>query len=110
MRVVFPCKGVIVLAKEDMQKLENFYKTKLTTSKLYDYYQTSNIAVQVGHFNYFPKNYSFVLKDANLLSIKQLRDILNTNTQQPAVEEKEDTISDESILSHPFFQTLKPVD
>lgn len=116
MRVVFPCKGVIILAKDDMQKIESFYKTKLMTSKLYDYYKSSDVAVQIGNFNYFPKNYSFVLKDANLLSIKQLRDVLDMNT--PSKESshtkeelsEETPISDNSIASHPFFQTLRPID
>ena len=119
MRVVFPCKGVIVLTKEDMQKLGSFYQTKLMTSKMYEYYKTSDVSLQIGNFDYFPKKYSFVLKDANLLSIKQLRSILdmnvpqknattaqNTPTKTPEVEEK---ISDASISSHPFFQTLKTI-
>lgn len=113
MRVVFPCKGVIVLTKEDMQKLGSFYQTKLMTSKMYEYYKTSDVSLQIGNFDYFPKKYSFVLKDANLLSIKQLRSILDMNvpqknatTKTPEVEEK---ISDASISSHPFFQTLKPI-
>lgn len=117
MRVVFPCKGVIILAKDDMKKLESFYKTKLMTSKLYDYYKASDVAVQIGNFNYFPKNHSFVLKDANLLSIKQLRSILNMNTptnETSHIEEtnslEESPISDNSITSHPFFQTLRPID
>lgn len=116
MRVVFPCKGVIILSKDDMQKLESFYKTKLMTSKLYDYYKTSDVAVQIGNFNYFPKNYSFVLKDANLLSIKKLRDALDMSSPEqetPHLEEKsieETPISDASIASHPFFQTLRPID
>ncbi len=112
MKAVFPCKGVLILEKNSIDQLENFYVTKLMNSKLYNYYKTSDVAVQIGNFNYFPKNYSFVLKDANLLSIKKLRDTLEMVDSEPEEDYDldETPISDESILSHPFFKTLKPID
>ena len=41
MRVVFPCKGSIVLTKKDIETLKSFYETKLKTSKVYEMYNSS---------------------------------------------------------------------
>lgn len=117
MKVVFPCKGVIVLTKEDVQTLNSFYTTNLMTSKVYEIYNTSEFIIQVGNFNYLPKKKSLVLDESQLLSIPKLRSILNmptttSSTTSPIIEDVEENneLSDETILSHPFFKTLKPLD
>lgn len=123
MKVVFPCPGSIVLLKQDLDTLKAFYNTSLITSKMNDFYKTSTSIVQVGNFNYIPPRDVLVLHNANLLTIEKMRGILGiaepqTSTQEvtPTVEKQtteQDTnntpISDNDLLSNPFFQTLKPL-
>ena len=117
MKVVFPCTGSLVLLKQDLETLKAFYNTNLLTSKLVETYKTSNVTVQVGNFNYIPRKSSLVLYKANVLTIEKMRKILGIYkepTPQPVTQEKtvsnvEEKISDNDILSNPFFQTLKPL-
>ena len=117
MKVVFPCKGSLVLLKQDLESLKAFYNTTILTSKLLETYRNSNTSVQVENFEYLPLNNSLILDESNLLSIEKMRDILksqNTKSSSPTVNDnisKEDTsqISDNDILSNPFFQTLSPL-
>lgn len=120
MKVVFPCKGSLVLLKQDLETLQAFYNTTILTSKLLDVYKTSNVMVQVGNFNYIPVKSSLVLYKANLLTIEKMRNILGiynensvsrqTSTQTTVKEEnKAEPISDNDLLSNPFFQTLTPL-
>lgn len=116
MKVVFPCTGSLVLLKQDLETLNAFYNTNLLTSKLVETYKTSNVTVQVGNFNYIPRNSSVVLYKANVLTIEKMRKILGIYKEptpqvqpqkpEPKVEEK---ISDNDLLSNPFFQTLRPL-
>ena len=130
MKVVFPCKGSIVLTKNDIETLEAFYNTKLITSKMYEYYQSSAYMLQVGNFKYLPKNYSIRLHNASLMNIRKMRELLGLPVtpdmpdpekmsppqsgpktkiirQNPNNDDK--PITDDHLLSHPFFQTLKPI-
>lgn len=126
MKVVFPCKGAIVLLKQDLETLEAFYNTSILTSKMLDIYKASNVMVQVGNFNYVPQKSGLVLYKANLLSIDSMRKILglyqepeknaqpvesssSSKEQDVSSQEKETPISDNDILSNPFFQTLRPL-
>lgn len=111
MKAVFPCKGVVVLTKNDVEALEAFYKTTLLTSKMNQIYGNTDYSVQVGNFNYLPPKTTIILNEQTLLTIPKLRSIMNKSTivkKEPKIEE--DTISDEDILSHPFFKTLKPIE
>lgn len=123
MKVVFPCKGSLVLLKQDLETLEAFYNTSILTSKMLDIYKSSNVMVQVGNFNYVPQKSALVLYKVNLLTIEKMRKILGiyqeTSEQEqvqasaptPAVsqDKNESPISDNDLLSNPFFQTLKPL-
>lgn len=129
MKVVFPCKGSLVLLKQDLETLEAFYNTSILTSKMLDIYKASNVMVQVGNFNYIPQKSALVLYKANLLTIEKMRKILGiyNTTSTPAVASEKTTsnasvqsttisgtdnnapISDNDLLSNPFFQTLKPL-
>ena len=129
MKVVFPCKGSRVLLKQDLETLEAFYNSSILTSKMLDIYKTSNVMVQVGNFNYVPQKSNLILYKANLLTIEKMRKILglyngntvdNTTSKQTSnsisstnnVTSQQDNtapISDNDLLSNPFFQTLKPL-
>ncbi len=128
MKVVFPCKGSLVLLKQDLETLEAFYNTSILTSKMLDIYKASNVMVQVGNFNYIPQKSALVLYKVNLLTIEKMRKILgiynekvaqpgnsqspiNTSSQTRPTEaiNNEAPISDNDLLSNPFFQTLKPL-
>lgn len=121
MKVVFPRGGALVLLKEDLETLKAFYKTNLLNSKMADMYQNASTVIQVNNFNYFPKSNSFVLHDANVLTIEEMRKILGLNVQNNVKEsepeketeeeiiEEEDYISDNDLLSNPFFTTLTPI-
>lgn len=127
MKVVFPCKGSIVLTKNDAETLEAFYNTKLLTSKMNELYQTSEYMLQVGNFKYLPKHYSIRLHNATLMNIRKMRELLGLPVtpdmpdpeppapsiqiiRQHAESLDNQKITDDNLLSHPFFQTLKPVD
>lgn len=123
LKVVFPCKGVLVLLKQDLETLQAFYNTSLLTSKMADYYKSSNSMIQIGNFNYIPQKNALVLYKANLLTIEKMRKILgiyqetkkNTVLENSSAEESapinsnSTPISDNDLLSNPFFQTLKPL-
>ena len=121
MKVVFPSVGSLVLLKQDLETLQAFYKTSLMTSKLFETSKTSNAMIQIGNFNYLPQNNSVVLDNAKFLTIDDMRSILgiyseekkseNTSTQTATQNESnyEEPISDNDLLSNPFFQTLHPL-
>lgn len=123
MKVVFPCPGSIVLLKQDLDTLQAFYNATLMTSKMNDIYKTSSSIIQVGSLNYIPPKFTLALHKVNLLTIEKMREILNLTPSQPAptpvnpvVENKAPTedlnskpISDNDLLSNPFFQTLTPL-
>lgn len=128
MKVVFPCPGSLVLLKQDLDTLQAFYNATLMTSKMNDIYKTSNSIVQVGSLNYIPPKFMLALHKPNLLTIEKMREILGleqpapqvTQEQEPEQEpkpveqeknenEKAKPISDDDLLSNPFFQTLQPL-
>lgn len=123
LKVVFPCKGALVLLKQDLETLQAFYNTSLLTSKMADYYKSSNSMIQIGNFNYIPQKNALVLYKANLLTIEKMRKILgiyqetkkNTMLENNFAEgsapinSNSTPISDNDLLSNPFFQTLKPL-
>lgn len=122
MKVVFPCSGSLVLLKEDLETLKAFYNTNLLTSKIADMYKNANTIIQVNNFNYIPRTDSLVLYNANVLTIEKMRKILGIfresqvqESPKPPVEEQKQTqedddyISDNDLLSNPFFTTLTPL-
>ena len=127
MKVVFPRRGSLLLTKTDAETLESFYNTKLLTSKMNELYQTSEYMLQVGNFKYLPKHYSIRLHNATLMNISKMRELLGLVVtpdmpdpeppapsiqiiRQHAESLDNQKITDDNLLSHPFFQTLKPVD
>lgn len=125
MKAIFPCKGSIILNKQDVEPLEAYYKTELIRSKMYDYYKTSKDIMQVGIFTYIPQNTNIVLDKSSLLELQTLKKVLNIdvkkperptmkipsiNEEPPEIANEEDLIDDDDILSNPFFTTLKPLD
>ena len=114
MKAVFPCKGVVVLTKKDIQILEAFYRSTLTNSKMFEIYNTTEYMVQIGNFNYLPPKASLVVNEISLLTTSKLRSVMNgTTVSQKASNDSQDAdtaLSDDDILSHPFFKTLKPID
>lgn len=120
MKVVFPCEGSIILLKKDLQVLKDFYYSSLENkSQLYSYYQATGSPVQIGSLNYLPIKSNLVLYKPELLTILKMRQILNefeeeqSSQEEPENEEEvieDDTqLSDDDILSNPFFQTLTPL-
>lgn len=124
MKVVFPCEGSLILLKKDLSVLKDFYYSSIeNNSQLFSYYSSTGSPVQIGALNYLPIKSNLVLYKPELLTISKMRKILNefeeeqnpTQESTPSSEhDKEDIennsqISDEDILSNPFFQTLKPI-
>ena len=129
MKVVFPIEGSVILLKQDLDTLVAFYNTNLITSKMNDYFKTSKSVVQVGSFNYIPKEHFIVMFNTTPLDLATMRKILDltsgkenpeapTKAETDAAKAKDESknddpnkkISDEDIMSNPFFTTLKPVD
>ena len=97
-----------------------------------DMYRNATHIVQVKNFNYIPKVNSLVLYNANVLTIDKMRKILGIfreSQEQKTVSEtspeniekennndnlktssQKDYISDNDLLSNPFFTTLTPID
>lgn len=124
MRAVFPCKGVLVLTKKDVDSLQNFYNSTLEKSSIFSNYNATEYSIQIGNFNYLPKKATLIVDEKNLLTISKLRAIMNgtvpTKQEEPKIEKEpaeevveeslDNPLSDDDILSHPFFTTLKPID
>ncbi len=115
MKVVFPRKGAMVLAKEDIKTLYSFYHTNLITSKIYEMYPTTEFIIQAGNLTYLPTHTSITFHNVNPLTLSEMHHILEltnshdtSSTNQEEIEEN--VLQDEDFLSHPFFQTLKPLD
>ena len=122
MKAVFPCKGVVIVTKYNVNVLRNFYKNNLINSKLFSIYQQSDYSIQVGNFNYLPKKSNIILDNAHLLTLRQLQEIVAkqikgnpgavTIKKAPSKETNEsDDFSDEPlddnfIKNNPFFSTL----
>ena len=115
------------LTKKDVEALQNFYNSTLEKSNIFSAYNATEYSIQVGNFNYLPQKATLIVDEKNLLTISKLRAIMNgsvpTKKEEPIVEEKheevlekpteevlESPLSDDDILSHPFFTTLKPID
>lgn len=122
MKVVFPCEGSLVLMKQDLDILKAFYNTSLLQSKMLDIYKQSDTIIQVGNFNYIPEKNNIILHKAHFLTIEKMRKILgiynDSEKQEKSTSENiskdteynnNDKISDNDLLSNPFFQTLKPL-
>jgi hypothetical protein len=112
LKAVFPCKGTVVVTKYNVNMINNFYEENLINSKLFSAYNQHDLAVQVGKFNYLPKNSKIILEqDANLLTVKQLNDALLKISPSHSKQEINDDkpIEDNFIMENPFFQTLKPL-
>lgn len=120
MKAIFPNKGIVILTKQDVQKLNNFYKDTLLNSKLYSIYELSDYSMQIENFSYLPKKANIILDNANLLTLKQLHEILkeqipesqnstiNINNFDNDIDD-DTPLDDNFILNHPFFKTLKPL-
>lgn len=122
MKAIFPCKGTIILNKQDVEPLEAYYKTELIRSKMYEYYKSSKDIMQVGPFTYIPQNTNIILDKSSLLELQTLKNVLNIGSKKVnssaeapilnsvSTASEEDLIDDSDILSNPFFTTLKPLD
>lgn len=98
-----------------------------------DMYRNATHIIQVKNFNYIPKVNSLVLYNTNVLTIDKMRKILGifresqeqkTTSETSAENEIEneknenfetsthpkDYITDNDLLSNPFFTTLTPID
>lgn len=129
MKAIFPCKGVVIVTKHNVESIHNFYMDNLINSKLFQVYSGSNFHAQVGSFNYLPQKSTVILENANLLTIQQLHEVLkrenakDSASNSQAAQNSENTsknsaeatdynkpLEDNFILNHPFFETLKPID
>ena len=122
MKAIFPCKGTIILNKQDVEPLEAYYKTELIRSKMYEYYKSSKDIMQVGPFTYIPQNTNIILDKSSLLELQTLKNVLNIGSKKVnssaeapilnsvSTASEEYLIDDSDILSNPFFTTLKPLD
>lgn len=130
MKAIFPCKGTIILNKQDLEPLKAFYKSELMRSQMYDFYRNSKDILQVNNFTYIPQGINIILNKDSLLELNTLKEVLgikqktsktvkpsSTNipeispTDYSEVENPEDDLIDDGdILSNPFFTTLKPLD
>lgn len=113
MKAVFPCKGTVILTKNDVDKLKSFYSDNLQNSKLFSIYQQSNYAIQVGKLNYLPQKSKIILDNAHFLTLQELHSVLSDKLDSITLPNNSTTndtpIDDNFILNHPFFETLTPL-
>ena len=128
MKAIFPGKGTIIVTKYNVNVLKDYYENNLINSKLFSIYQQSNYSIQVGNLNYFPKNANLILENANLLTLKQLQELIakqmqenpkalkdndsseNLNQTSNSTEVFSDKpLDDNFVKSNPFFSTLTSI-
>lgn len=119
MKAIFPCKGVVIITKPNVNMIYNYYTEKLENSPLYEQYMQSDVSIELGKFKYLPKKSSIVLsKNSHLLTVQELTEAVNKMSGKEQKSEKikpENTIKNNKPLedcfieNHPFFQTLKPL-
>ena len=117
MKAIFPCLGSLIITKDDIEKLVEFYNSGQTQAN-----DDLEIIAENNFLNYFVDNVELLLYNVTPLTISKLKNALgissslpNNSSQQEPAElnsdmEPETPISDDSIFSNPFFTTLKPVD
>ncbi|MBR3697708.1 MAG: hypothetical protein IKM97_05580 [Clostridia bacterium] len=129
MKAVFPTKGVIIVTKNNVRVLHDFYKEILINSKLFNIYQNSSFQLQVKNLNYLPQNSNIILSQAHLLTLQQLQQIVakqlqenqknnsndNSRNSNSTIRAEEPDFTDEPlddnfIKNNPFFQTLTYTD
>lgn len=109
MKAVFPCKGVIVVTKNNVNKISDFYMDNLANSKLFDIYKQSNYSTQVGSFNYLPKKSTIYLDKVHFLTLSKLHSVLAEKIENSPLQNTDTPLDDNFILNHPFFKTLTPL-
>ena len=118
MKAIFPCLGSLIMTKNDIEELKNYYDSRQLEND-----DNSTIIVENNFFNYFNNNSKLILDNVTPLTVSKLKKVLgitdNTKTdnnseedngKKEQLQEDEELIDDESIMSNPFFTTLKPVD
>ena len=120
MKAVFPCTGVVVLTKYNVDMIKNFYEGTLIDSQLFASYNQNNCAVQIGKLNYLPRKSKIILdENTHLLTISDLNTVVSQKIASKTVEQSETPnlsqnqelndnkpLEDIFILNHPFFETL----
>ena len=92
MKAIFPCRGSVVVHKEDLLPLESYYNTQLIRSNMHEYMQTANSILQVGDFSYIPKSINLIINETQLNTIENIKMALhidphtnvNHNANNPA--------------------------
>ena len=117
MKAVFPGKGIVIVTKYNVNVLRDYYRNNLINSKLFAIYQQSDYFMQAGNFNYFPKKSNLILYKANLLTLRQLQEIVAkqvksnvTNNPQQEQAFSDTPLDDNYIKNNPFFKTLMSTD
>ena len=106
------------MTKNDIEELKNYYDSRQLEND-----DDSTIIVENIFFNYFNNNSELILDNVTPLTVSKLKKVLgindNTkvdnnseenNNKKEQLQENEELIDDDSIMSNPFFTTLKPVD
>ena len=125
MKAIFPCNGSLIMTKNDIEKLTEFYDSRQIENN-----DDSKIFIENNYFNYFNDNSEIILDNVTPLTVSKLKKVLGISGSQVTQEQQQDKseikteatteteleqedeelIDDESIFSNPFFTTLKPVD
>ncbi|MGN1299141.1 MAG: hypothetical protein ACI4UE_04065 [Candidatus Scatovivens sp.] len=97
------------MTKNDIEKLKDFYDSRQIINE-----NDSSIMIQNNYFNYFDDYSQVILNNVTPLTVGKLKKVLgissNTNETKTEENQEQEPIDDDSILSNPFFTTLKLVD
>ena len=116
MKAIFPCFGSLIMTKNDIENIKDYYDSRQISNN------DSLVISENKFFNYFNDDTTFILDNVTPLTVSKLKKVLGisnnkveTNSQKNLKEsenihEDEELIDDDSIFSNPFFTTLKPVD
>ena len=118
MKAIFPCLGSLIMTKNDIEKLKDYYDSRQISDD-----NNISVVAENNFFNYFNDDSTFILDNVTPLTVSKLKKVLGitnttkvdnnseeTKSKKEQLQDDEELIDDDSIMSNPFFTTLKPVD
>ena len=110
MNTIFTGIGNIIMTKTDIENLKNYYNSYKVENN------SNDLLVENSLFNYFQDNCEIILDNITPLTVIQLKKMLRIGENNQIMKNHQpinnnETFDDnDSILSNPFFTTLKPID
>ncbi len=102
MNGIFPTTGCLIMQKDQIQRLQEYYEVNKIKNDGY-----SGILTKNNSLLYFNNDCNLFLENVTHIDLISMKKILNIFPKAKA--EEKDPIDDGTILSNPFFTTLKQI-